>query len=417
MKKFALYSQGFTSIPLAVVILFAVLAVAIKYYNGLHVLGESTLVAQTPPSSGAVQQPQTQSASQPQQQPQQQTQQQPEQNSQPQQPTQSNTTSPPQQMQQQYGKEQGSFSQQRGYNSGQNGGYGQNNAQEQFKGGQSQQGGQKPSEQGFGTNTQQPSTQQYQQMQQKWQQEAAKYGFQINGSVPSQYSQPQQNPQNTQGSLPNSSLQALPSPKDFATINGEFKVQSAGGAPVNLNDSNTRIQLGNNNSNLSLTALKSDGSRVAINAKALESVVTAMKLETGSEVSQKGEAFLFKRGSVEADTKLPISFNVATKTFSVQTAKGEQQVSVLPDQAVQKLLENKVFSQVQGANPSTSSIQLTELNDQAVYQVQGTSQKKLLGFIPVAIPKTTFVSTQNGEVVTTNQSLLSRVLDTLSAGQ
>lgn len=439
-KRIQVYSDGFAPIPLLVIVtILALSAVITKTITNSHILGESTNSAPPPQSAPA---PQTQSQPQ-QQQPQQnqqpsQPQQQPS-NNQPgqpgSQPQQQQGQQPPQQNPQnyqprstqeqqqfkQYDNQQGNFGQQGNNRPGNPAGNNQGPPNGNFNGNQQ------------GPNNQQtfsPQEQQkFHQIQQQFEQQAAKAGFQINGNLPSQYlqfqsnsnssNQDQQN-QNSQGGF---RIQALPSIKDFPSIQGNFNVNSINGKPVNLNDGNTRIHLGSNNSNLSLEAVKADGTKFQIDKKAFETISSAIKLETGSDVTQSGDNFAIKRGLVEAATKFPISFDTTTKTFSVQTKNGEQEVKILPDQAVQKLLENKFFSHVQdntsGDSKSSSEpkITLTEFNNQPAYEVRGIADKKVFGFIPVSIPKTTFVSAQTGDTLTTNESFVSRVLETLSFGQ
>ncbi len=263
-----------------------------------------------------------------------------------------------------------------------------------------------------GPNTLNPE--QMQVLQQKFQQQAQQQGFQLNGSLPPQYLQSQQNSsgngQPSGSNQPNTrpvgpNFQALPPPGAFPSIQGNFNV-SVGGKDFNLNDGNTKVQLGGNTAR----AVRPDGTRVEIDKASQEKIATAIKLETGSDVSQNGDNFTIKRGSVGADTKLPISFNVATKTFTVQTANGtSQEVKVLPDEAVQKLIENKVISAVDAKNTT-----LTEVNNQPVYQVSGSSSQKFLGFLPVSIAKTTLVSAQTGDKISETESPLSRILDAVS---
>ncbi len=285
-----------------------------------------------------------------------------------------------------------------------------------------------------------------QQYEQQFKQEAAKSGIQFSGSLPPQVIKMQQqyqqqfqqqggsqnngsttgtnntgqnqnqNPQ-TQ-SFGGSSFQALPSIDQFPTITGKFEVQSRTGANqknINLNDANTRIQLGAQN----YVAKNADGTQAQIDKSSFEKINSAMQIETGAQFQQTGDQLSFKRGDITAQTTLPIAFNMSTKTFTVQTANGEKQLSYLPDQAVEKLIQNKIISQVnsttsQGGNTTSSSVKLTEFQNQPVFEVQGTVKKKFLGFAPVSIPKTSFVSAESGNVVNTNQGIFSRALETIS---
>jgi len=147
----------------------------------------------------------------------------------------------------------------------------------------------------------------------------------------------------------------------------------------------------------------------------LQKINSAIQLETGSTVSQSGNTFTITRGQVQANTNFPISFNVATKTFTVQTPSGQQQVSVMPDEALQKLFQSSTISHLQtGQNNQSPTVQLTQINNQPVYQVQGVSQKRFLGFLPVFIQKTAFLSAQSGSLVSTNESFFSKILDSIS---
>lgn len=397
------------------------------------------------------QQQQQQQAPQQQQQPQQQAQQQPQQQNQYQQPNQQQM----QQMQQQYqprnAEEQRQMQQ---YQGNQSSNQQQGSQQTNYQGGQNTNSQPGQSGQGWqsGPNQQsmtkeqqqmqqqfqQQNPQQYQQLQQQFKQEAAKNGFQFSGSVPVQFQQLQlqgsnntQNPsgnpsggtsttnQGTNQTTPlNSAFQSLPSIKDFPTITGRFEVQSANrGQNVNVNDKNTRIMLGS-----TLIAKKDDGTQVELHNDALEKINKAIEVETGSKIEQAGNDFVMKRGGIEAQTKFPISFNVATKAFTVQTSAGEKEIAVLPDQAVQKLIDNKIISRLDqtknaqtGTNVSAgSAVSLTEFNNEPVFEVKGSAQKKFLGFFSVSIPKTSIVSAQTGNVVQTNESLFNRFLDTIS---
>jgi hypothetical protein len=209
----------------------------------------------------------------------------------------------------------------------------------------------------------------------------------------------------------------------FPTIQGNFNVNPTSGGPnINLNDSNTRIQLWGQGGDSSLTAVRPDGTQVPIDKAEFEKINAAMKLVTGSEVAQNGDIFSLKRGQVEANTRLPISFNMATKSFTVQTANGEKEIAVLPDEAAQKLIENKVFTDLQtttttgeeGATTEQVAVSLTELENKPVYEVKGTRRERFLGFAPVSISKTVYVSAEDGSQVKTNQTFTSQLLDLIS---
>lgn len=252
---------------------------------------------------------------------------------------------------------------------------------------------------GFQGNNQpsQEQQQRFQQVQQQWQQEAAKFGFQI-----------QPGSSNQQGSPNQSGSQAGGERNiNFPSIKGKFNVEVSGQGgkqqQININDGDTKINLG------SFQAVKPDGSKFEINKDVAEKINAAIKLETGSEVSQEGNTFNIKRGDVSARTDMPIAFNVATKTFTVQTGSGEKEIKVLPDEAVTKIKElNSNFT------ANADDVKLTELENEPVFEIPGTSQQRFLGVLPVGIQQTTVLSAKDGNLVTTSESVISRILDTFS---
>lgn len=472
-SKTSLNYVGF--IWVAFILLLLVFAGKAAYNNFKDVLGESVFLAQNEPPPGGgggsqpppqeqqaqpqpppqennqqsqpqnqqppQSQPQEQSQPPPQQnQPQQQTNQQPQQSSQQQQPQ--NNSLQNNQQNQQYQPSQNQFQnnyQQTGQNT-QNSGF--QPPSQQSNNPQTNTNQQPPLNNPNGNAIPTQFQQQHQQLQQQWRQEATQNGFQIKGEVPLQFQQQlqgsnsgQNNSQsndtrgekgeNPQGGRQVNPFQALPSIKDFPTIEGRFEVRSANNqANVNLNDPNTHIVLSNTNSNFSLTARNADGKEVQIDKEAFEKINTAIKLETGSELRRLNDSFMIKRGNVEAQTTLPISFNVATKTFTAQTSSGTKELAFLPDQAVEKLMQNNVISKLETDNRATpgdqngetgnSAIKLTEYQNQPVFEVRGIAQKRLLGLIPVSIPKTTLVSAETGDLVKTDTTGFGGVLNLIS---
>ncbi len=129
-----------------------------------------------------------------------------------------------------------------------------------------------------------------------------------------------------------------------------------------------------------------------------------------------GERFVIQRGATGAVTDFPLSIDLATNTLIVNTPAGQKTVTVLPDQAVQNLIAANVVNRLGGqaiANVTSVSqvITLGEQNGVPIYEINGISDQRLLGFIPIAIEKTVTVSAETGTVVSTQQSLGNRILD------
>jgi hypothetical protein len=76
-------------------------------------------------------------------------------------------------------------------------------------------------------------------------------------------------------------------------------------------------------------------------------------------------------------------------------------------------VENKASSAagIPGSTPNTT---LTQINNQAVYKINGLANKKVLGIFPAAFAKTVYVSADNGNVVKTDQTFLSKLLEIVS---
>lgn len=204
---------------------------------------------------------------------------------------------------------------------------------------------------------------------------------------------------------------------------GQLRVQEEGNkSELNLETPGLHVQLKReDNGSVHLTAQTADGREINLEANALEQLNTALS-DKGVEVATSSSSInslVIRRRGVEAETELPISVDPTTHELTVTTPAGVRTVTVLPDQAVNNLLSNKVLTSVQTAVSSTSGAitqqtTLTSLNNQPVFQVSGVNQKRLLGLIPLAFAKTAFVSAANGSVVQVNEALFNRILEALS---
>lgn len=180
------------------------------------------------------------------------------------------------------------------------------------------------------------------------------------------------------------------------------------------------LKLESQEGHLVVKAKEDNGNEVELNGEDAVDEINKSLESDGVEVSQSGHNTLaIKRASVSAKTVFPLSIDPITHELTVTTPSGVKQVAVLPDQAVNALLERKVMTSVSSQTSSDSAVTtqiatLTELNNQAVFEVQGVSQKRLLGLFPVGFAKTAFVSTETGQVVQLNESALNKFLESLS---
>ena len=97
-------------------------------------------------------------------------------------------------------------------------------------------------------------------------------------------------------------------------------------------------------------------------------------------------------------------------------------MAILPGQAVQNILQQKILSNILSSANQTSAntaganktITLTEINNQPAYTVQGVSDKKLFGIIPMAYQKTIYISVQNGQMLQTQEAFFNKILEAFS---
>lgn len=147
--------------------------------------------------------------------------------------------------------------------------------------------------------------------------------------------------------------------------------------------------------------------------------------KTGIKVATEGGKLLVTRNQIGALSDFPLQIDLNTNQLIVTTPTGTKIVTVLPDQAVQNMLAANVISRLgpaalveaarEGQVATVSGIiQLGLRNNVPVYEIAGIRDFRLLGFIPISAPVTAVVSTETGDLVTTQQPLITRIVDLLS---
>ncbi len=148
--------------------------------------------------------------------------------------------------------------------------------------------------------------------------------------------------------------------------------------------------------------------------KALHDVNEALKPED-VEVSTSTSGLVVRHGETEAETHFPLSVNTTTHELTVTTPAGTKTVTVLPDTAVNNLLNQGVLKNVE-TQPATAGavpinkVTIVEFNNQPAFEVHGSVEKKLFGIIPFGQGKKVFVSTQTGGVLFQSEDLLGQLL-------
>lgn len=131
-----------------------------------------------------------------------------------------------------------------------------------------------------------------------------------------------------------------------------------------------------------------------------------IKISTGEG---KGE-FKIERNKIMVKTNYPLSVNPETKALTVTTPAGEKTITVLPDKAADIIKELGVVDDT----GFSSDIEMETDKEKLVYKVKGKKREKLFGIMPVEVEKEVVMSAETGQLVDTNQTLMSKLLDALS---
>lgn len=165
---------------------------------------------------------------------------------------------------------------------------------------------------------------------------------------------------------------------------------------------------------LALVSQDSQGSQVAIEEVDLRRTETAVlnRLEKrGIALSLTSDNKLAVRNNeVTAVTDLPIMVDVETKTLMISTPSGPKPVTVLPDKALENILDLGVIASV-----NTQEIPKIEyLGGELAYRFGGIKKYKMFGFYEVTVPTSIVVSAETGEVVSSDQPLVTKIVRLIS---
>ncbi len=151
--------------------------------------------------------------------------------------------------------------------------------------------------------------------------------------------------------------------------------------------------------------------------------------EDDVKISTNSAELGFTQKGRRVRTNFPLSVNPATGELFVTTPSGTKTVTVLPQQAIENMIEAGVMTRTEepqsppplessGAaqviSGDNSSIELTEVNNQPTYAINGIKSKKILGLIPVDLKIQTYVSATDGSLLNIKQDFLTRILSLIS---
>ena len=187
-------------------------------------------------------------------------------------------------------------------------------------------------------------------------------------------------------------------------------------ARIRLDSRGGSFELENEDGKLKIKAKEKDGRELELESETIDDINDALEEEGISVASASGNRLRIRRGLFEAETHFPLSINPTTNTLTVTTPAGVKDVAVLPDQAVSNLLRLQFIDRIASgsAEENPTGIKLGLLGNSPVFQILGSDDQKLFGFIPVSVNKTSFVSAENGNVVKIDETFLNRLLDLFS---
>lgn len=112
--------------------------------------------------------------------------------------------------------------------------------------------------------------------------------------------------------------------------------------------------------------------------------------------------------------------NLPLLASSGSITAGSTQVGVLPDEAINNLLASRLMDYVVNEKVESSLASIPNMVKMEVkgevlgYWVKGTKTHKILGLIPIKTNVEAFSSAENGQVVSSTDSLLGKILNRLA---
>ena len=151
------------------------------------------------------------------------------------------------------------------------------------------------------------------------------------------------------------------------------------------------------------------------NQEEVKSTQQSFEMQTASgdqvhvEMSPEKTQMEIKNNGVAAAVSMPLSVDPASKKLMVSTPVGDQTLESMPDEVVNNLRkDNQIGEQ------SKVQIKLQVDNGKITYNVQEVAQKKVAGIIPVTLVKNLNVADGTGQVLSVQESFLTKLLSLIS---
>jgi len=197
------------------------------------------------------------------------------------------------------------------------------------------------------------------------------------------------------------------------------KVEDDGSKKIEIEGKDFKLKYELHNGKFEARAEDENGDAVDIPKDAsreLEDSIETELEEEGIEVDSTSDKPSIMKNGVRARSEFPLAINPLTKVLTVTTPQGEKEVSVLPDEAMKHLKETGVLDEFEAPNAGTASedSELITYKEKMAYKIKGKKRHRVLGFIPVNVDVTSYVSAETGEPLDKEQSLYSSIISSLS---
>jgi len=165
-------------------------------------------------------------------------------------------------------------------------------------------------------------------------------------------------------------------------------------ASIGINTPSKEAGASSSGSGLDIQVNKTDGSTVNTNEEQFV-IQKAMQRITISTDTTNNSSLSISKNDVKARISMGIQIDPLTNTLTVDTPNGKQRVSIMPDDALNIIRELKLIEK----NILPDNIVLESHNGQLVYKIPASKIQKLLGMIPLSIPKDVYIAADTGGIV------------------
>ncbi|OGK44728.1 hypothetical protein A2957_00120 [Candidatus Roizmanbacteria bacterium RIFCSPLOWO2_01_FULL_38_11] len=197
------------------------------------------------------------------------------------------------------------------------------------------------------------------------------------------------------------------------------KIEDDGTKKIEIEGKNYKLKYVIRDGKLRVEAESENGESVDIPDEATSELENSFNDELeqeGIEIdSSEKEPTIVKNG-FKAKTAFPLTIDPITKALTITTPTGDKQVTILPDQAIANLKASGVLDNIEVADGSSveGESEIVEYKNKITYKIKGTKRHRVFGFIAVNLPATVYVSAETGEPFENEQSLLTKIIDSIS---